>query len=125
MITDINLDNGTITIPEGTRTNERIIPLDAKQMMPIIQYISLKKGEKLFDARMQDMLRQLNKNLSLKGSTIHTGTLRTSRIVLWLKHYNVRKVQYLGGFRYLSSLDKYRINEVDNLRKKLESCFNL
>ncbi len=124
LITDINLNQCVIHLPETNRSRERIIPLNAKQVFPIVGYSNEIKGEKLFNQWIHNLLVELKKQLetqtNFKGSI---NDLRVSRIMLWIKQHNLRKTQYLCGFKYISSLDQYRISEVEGLRKKLEACF--
>ena len=39
---------------------------------------------------------------------VNAKQLRASVIVKWLKMYNLRKVQYLAGHRYISSTELYQ-----------------
>jgi integrase/recombinase XerD len=41
--------------------------------------------------------------------------LRASVIVKWLEIYNLRKVQYMAGHRYISATEAYRQNEMEGL----------
>ena len=45
--------------------------------------------------------------------------LRANRIVLWLKQYNLRQVQYMAGHRYISSTERYQMDKVEDLQKQL------
>ena len=38
----------------------------------------------------------------------------------WIKHNNIREVQYLAGHKHISSTEKYRQQEVETLQKSLE-----
>jgi len=124
LVTDINLEEGIIKLPESKRTNPRIIALEAKQMLPIMQYINTKKGERMFvDSMHNTQAFILKKIAKITGERVTSQQIITSRVVIWLKQYNLRKVQYLCGFKYISSLEKYRVSSVDDLREKLEKCF--
>jgi hypothetical protein len=46
--------------------------------------------------------------------------IRTSVIVNWLKIYNLRKTQYLAGHRYVSSTEKYQINNIEALQDEIK-----
>lgn len=120
LVTDINLDKAVVYFADGLRVNERVVPLSAKQVFLLIQYIQNKKGEKLIDCNVNNLIYTLSnklQKLNYKGSI---NDLRSSRIMLWIKQYNLRKVQYYCGFRYLSSLDKYRLSEIEDLREQLD-----
>jgi integrase/recombinase XerD len=41
--------------------------------------------------------------------------LRASVITLWLKQYNLRKVQVMAGHRYISSTECYQQDDLENL----------
>ena len=45
--------------------------------------------------------------------------LRASVIVKWLKMYNLRKVQYLAGHRYISATESYKQNEMEGLTEEV------
>ena len=42
---------------------------------------------------------------------------RASVITNWLGHYNLRKVQYLAGHRYISSTERYLQDDLENLHE--------
>jgi phage regulator Rha-like protein len=46
--------------------------------------------------------------------------LRASVIVKWLKIYNLRKVQYMAGHRYISATEAYRQNEIGRAYRRSE-----
>ena len=124
LVTDIHVEKGVIYVPETGRSNERLLPLDVKQVFPLVSHINLKRGEKLFDHILNNLLATLIQRL--KNQVGYQGAineLRVSRIMLWIKQHNLRKVQYLCGFKYISSLEKYRVSEIEDLRRKLEACF--
>jgi integrase/recombinase XerD len=41
--------------------------------------------------------------------------IRASVITAWLKQYDLRKVQYLSGHKYVSSTESYKANVIDEL----------
>jgi integrase/recombinase XerD len=46
--------------------------------------------------------------------------IRASTITNWLKHYNLREVQYMAGHKYVSSTERYRMDTLEDLQKELE-----
>ena len=46
--------------------------------------------------------------------------IRSSVITHWLKHYNLRQVQYMAGHKYVSSTERYQLNNLDKLQGQLE-----
>ncbi len=45
--------------------------------------------------------------------------IRASVIVKWLRQYNLRKVQYMAGHRFISSTEVYRQNEMEGLTEEV------
>ena len=43
--------------------------------------------------------------------------IRASVITGWLKVYNLRKVQYFAGHRFVSSTENYLINNLEDLNE--------
>jgi integrase/recombinase XerD len=58
-------------------------------------------------------LKKLNRNIE------SVQQIRTSVITHWLKHYNLREVQYMAGHRYVSSTEAYLINDLDDLQEDI------
>jgi len=124
LITDFNLQQGTLDLPKGNRSEARILKLDIQQLYFLTAYMNQTKGEQLFTDSMQILLETVtNKLQRLTKSNYTIKQLRESRIVIWLRQHGLRKTQYYAGFRYISSLEKYRISEIEDLRKKLEVAF--
>ena len=46
--------------------------------------------------------------------------IRSSVITYWLKNHNLREVQYMAGHKYVSSTERYQLNNLDELQKNLE-----
>ena len=46
--------------------------------------------------------------------------IRASVITAWLKQYDLRKVQYLSGHKYVSSTERYQVNNLDDLQNELQ-----
>jgi site-specific recombinase XerD len=51
---------------------------------------------------------------------LHPKQIRASVITYWLKNYNLRQVQYMAGHKYVSSTERYQLNNLDKLQSKLE-----
>jgi integrase/recombinase XerD len=51
---------------------------------------------------------------------LHSKQIRASTITYWLKNHNLRQVQYMAGHKYVSSTERYQLNNLDNLQRKLE-----
>ena len=48
------------------------------------------------------------------------GQLRQSVIAYWLKSHNLRQVQYMAGHRWVSSTERYRLDNLEGLQAELD-----
>ncbi len=55
--------------------------------------------------------------------SVNIQQLRANRIILWLRLHSIIEVQYFTGFKYLSSLEPYRMADVGSLREAIEEGF--
>lgn len=133
-VKDIDLEKGKITVPEATenRLKERILSLEASQILELYKYLNetraelleisktVKETEKLFiigeHTKFSSITKQIRKQINIESLQL----IRNSRINLWLKQYNVREVQYKAGFRYLRSLEYFDRTELENLKQEIE-----
>jgi len=63
------------------------------------------------------MMRQLRQ---LNAKVIDAKQIRSSVITNWLKQYNLRQVQYMAGHRYVSSTQRYKLTNMDDLQNALQ-----
>ncbi len=121
LTTDIELEQGLIHVPGTSRTNSRVLNLQASQMATITDYLKDKPSEKLFELHVG---RQLSRICDTMAIQVHINVnhqlIRQSRIILWLKQHHIRQVQYLAGMRYISSLKTYQEQLMDGLRDKVD-----
>jgi len=76
-------------------------------------FLSLGSGDK-FHHIMDKMLKQRKK----QNSKINNfKQLRVSVITNRLKVHNIRKVQQLAGHRFVSSIEAYKANNIDDLKE--------
>jgi site-specific recombinase XerD len=133
----VQIKKGLITIPAARRINERTLKLEAAQLFELHEYITIIRPEllkerdeetdKLFMTayRTKD-LRGVMDKLQKKLKTTHGNfnsfkQVRASVITNWLKHHNLRKVQYMAGHRYVSSTEKYQRHNVEDLQQILNA----
>ena len=146
----LKLKEGKIHVPGNRKRNSRTLDLKPFQILELHEYLSetrpqiLKEIAKPKPARKPDYINKARiKNqlfISLNGSEniksslfhmfkdirkinpaiLHPKQIRTSVIVYWLKHFNLRQVQYFAGHKYVSSTERYRLNNLDNLQMKVE-----
>jgi integrase/recombinase XerD len=146
----LKLKEGKICIPGNRRRNSRILELMPFQILELHDYINEIKPKILEEittpkpARMPNEINQrrienqlfisINGSENIKNSLWHlfkaikktypditsAEQIRKSIIVNWLKHYNLRQVQYMAGHKYVSSTERYQSNNLENLQSKLE-----
>ena len=132
---DVKLREGKIYIPGSRRSNSRELKLEAHQVIDIMEYIAEtrklilavagKQSEKLFISigtgeRFTNMATKLLQSLRKQSPKIKDfRQIRASVIVNWLKYHNLRKVQHLAGHRYISSTEKYKANDLEDLQEEL------
>ena len=56
----------------------------------------------------------------LNPKVINAQQIRQSVITIWLKTKNLRMVQYMAGHRYVSSTERYQVNNLEDLYNQLE-----
>ncbi len=95
-----------------------IRPQILKQTKKSTEQLLLPLGSSLrLGNTLQKMLKELKK---INHKFIDVKQLRTSVIVGWLKQYNLRKVQYLAGHKYISSTERYKQDDLESLHKAIE-----
>jgi len=133
---DIRLREGEILIESSRKKNERTLKLEAHQILDLMEY-TLKtrtelltlnnisqsdtlfvngQGGKSFSAIAQQIMKQLKKQDS---RVENAKQIRASVITHWLKHYNLREVQYRAGHKYVSSTEAYLVNDLDGLQEDI------
>jgi integrase/recombinase XerD len=134
-VQDVKLKEGKIEIHGGVKSERRILQMESHQVLEFYDYInntrkeilvqSKQQTEKLFVSieggdsfnscmtRLMFWVRRKNKLV------VNAKQLRASVIVKWLKMYNLRKVQYLAGHRYISSTEMYQLSEMEGLTEEV------
>jgi len=149
-ITHVKLITGKIEIPGGKHSNGRLLQLESIQMLDLQEYIQLTRPEILKSQGSYGTGRKpggINKEkaqnqlfISMHGSenmknsflhltyalrrlnpkVINAQQIRQSVITIWLKTKNLRMVQYMAGHRYVSSTERYQVNNLEDLYNQLE-----
>jgi integrase/recombinase XerD len=120
---DIKLSEGKIFIKGTARSNERLLPLHANQLLSLKQYLDKNRfAELLFTdpgigKRIQYMFGQLH---ALNKKVINAKQIRSSVITEWLRKNNLRQVQYMAGHKYVSSTERYQLNNIDDLKNEVQ-----
>ncbi len=134
-VQDIKLREGKIYIAGGRRSNEREQPLEAVQMLDMMEYImqirpellvlTNKQTEQLLvstgkSLRIHNSLTKLVQKLKAQNGKVNSlKQIRTSVIIGWLKVHNLRKVQYMAGHRFVSSTEAYLANDPNDLQEEI------
>lgn len=135
---DINLEKAQISVPKTSerKLNPRILPLESVQIIDFYNYLNQSRKElvthikvdtnsdllfpKRDTSRMKDVTKMVKNDVQYYFKIKTLYQFRISRIMLWLKMYNLRQVQYKSGYKCLSSLEKYRQDELESLKQAVE-----
>jgi integrase/recombinase XerD len=127
----LKLREGKVNIPKTGKQNDRILPLQPHQILDLQEYILLIRpklqhhSERLFTGRYD--LEDLKNTLLHLGYALkkinpkykHAVQVRQSVITEWLKEKDLRTVQYMAGHRYVSSTERYKSNNLEDLKEAL------
>lgn len=142
-INDLKLREGEIYITGTRKSNERTLKLKSNQIMDLMEY-NYQLREKLLRYQKSETKQlflgvptagrakvEAENSLQIwKGLTkevkeyqpkfINFKQVRASVITKWLKQYNLREVQYMAGHRYVSSTEKYLVNQTEDLQEAID-----
>ena len=151
----LKLKEGKIYIPGNRRRNSRTLELNPFQILELHEYINetrpaiikqigtatpTKKPYKINNKAIEKQLFiSMNGSENIKVGLFHmfkgikkinpniinAQQIRQSAITYWLKTNNLRQVQYFAGHKYVSSTERYQMNNLDSLKDKLEKCHPL
>lgn len=131
----LDLDNAKLYVPKTPTTDGRHISLHPRQILHLSQYIYdlrprllkyfKKETNQLFfssgtGTSLSGALNVMLKRIKLECHYVRSfKQLRQSRIVIWVRELGLREAQYLGGYRYVTSVQRYDFKSVDDLQKLL------
>jgi integrase/recombinase XerD len=134
--TDITLNRGTILIRRTVRLRQRMLPLNASQVLQLQEYLTQirkqllklkgQESDKLFitignSPLMKDSLRELLNELQRKYPFLISFTqIRTTVIYLWVKEKNIRETQYMAGHSSIHTTQRYKQVSLDGLQLQLD-----
>ena len=131
----LQLNKGKIYVPSTRKSNARELELKPWQIMELIEYQNevlplLQKRIKNYtdllfpiNTRFNVLTSQITKKLKKYNQKVENPKqIRASVITNWLGQYNLRKVQYLAGHRYISSTEKYLQDDLENLHEMVNTC---
>ncbi len=131
---DINLEQGTVYIKAGRRTNKRTLQLKANQVYWIMEYLNQDR-EQLRSVKT-DKLIVSKKGTAESGEgisylietmkalypdrTLNPKTIRQSVIINLLKAgEDLRIVQVFAGHKYPSTTERYRVQKTEALKQQI------
>ena len=133
---DLDLTKGKIYIPKGQkRKASRTLKLEAHQIVPLYEYTQKYRDkestEKLLSpqctclGRLQGQLKDLFKQVKKQSEEINIplirfNQIRQSRITIWIRQHGLRKTQYLGGYKRVDNVERYRQQDVEDLRESIK-----
>ncbi|MFO7447546.1 MAG: tyrosine-type recombinase/integrase [Ignavibacteriaceae bacterium] len=131
--TDVKLQGGKVHIPGSKHSNSRTLELKSFQVMELHEYINrirpgliVKPTDQIFismegSVNMKNSLHHLFRALKRTNPGIKNAKqIRASVITAWLKTYNLRQVQYMAGHRYVSSTERYQLNNLEGLKDQVD-----
>lgn len=138
---DVKLEEAKVYVPSVGRSNSRTLKLESVQILQLQKYITQvrpvllamndKKSEKLFTSsgngnRLDNSLMRLMRAAKKLNPKIKDPKqIRASVITYWLKHQNIRQVQYMTGHRYISSTERYRTDLLETLQEQIDELHPL
>ena len=138
---DVKLEEAKVYVPSVGRSNSRTLKLVSVQILQLQKYITQvrpvllamndKKSEKLFTSsgngnRLDNSLMRLMRAAKKLNPKIKDPKqIRASVITYWLKHQNIRQVQYMTGHRYISSTERYRTDLLETLQEQIDELHPL
>ena len=120
----INDGEGTIIVPSTSRSNDRILQLHSLQILPFYKYLSSlpEDQSKLFSIRVQCSFHTLLEEVKgINPIVSNLQHIRDSVLINWIKRYGKRKAQYMIGHRYVSSTEKFEVQDVSELSDLMEA----
>lgn len=135
-VEDLRLREGKIHIPGGRRSNERTLSLDAGQTYTLSEYVNGPRREILAHIGKQTQLLfpYAGKGESFQNviteicdhirktnpAFTNIKQIKASVISNLLKVHDIRKVQYMAGHRYVSSTERYKANNTEELAADIQ-----
>ena len=130
---DINLQQGKVRIPGSKRSNSRRLDLKPFQILDLHEYMNQIRPE-LITEPTEQLFISMEGSRNIKNSVHHlfralkrinvgikdARQVRSSVIVHWLNNHNLRKVQYMAGHKYVSSTERYQMNNLEGLKTEVD-----
>ncbi|MDX8341762.1 tyrosine-type recombinase/integrase [Draconibacterium sp. IB214405] len=140
---DLKLREGIIYIKDEKKSKSRILHLNSNQIVDLFDYKKTvrpfleklqnkstnflflplpKVGEsKAFGSGTLQIWRGLSNEVRLLNPKfVNFRQVRASVISEWLKRFNLRRVQYMAGHKYISSTEGYFANQTENILNDID-----
>lgn len=131
---NLHLFEGKISIPSHNRNLERVLKLEAFQILLLDDYLKTVRTELTQNeeekqlivttgtsSKLHNLLAKLIQNLRKKHPELESyNQLRASVITNWLKIHHLRRVQYLAGHRFISSTERYKREDLTSLKTAID-----
>ena len=140
-IAHIKLREGKIEVPGNAKTSERTLELKAHQLLDLQEYMMLVRKELLEQTKKESTALIVSTGSSHKQNNLYLSLikqlkrqapklknyqqLRASVITRWVKTMNLREAQYRAGHKYISSTEKYKVNDLEGLQEDISKYFPL
>jgi integrase/recombinase XerD len=146
----IKTREGKIYVPRSTRSNSRILKLEAGQILELHEYLKTIRPKILSQLKaerpgrkpdhvketkdLHQLFMSMNGSENIKNSLVFliralrkmnpkvksAKQIRYSVITEWLKEKDIRTVQYMAGHKFVSSTERYRNYNLQDLEQALE-----
>ncbi|MCB9426593.1 MAG: tyrosine-type recombinase/integrase [Flavobacteriales bacterium] len=133
-LSNINLEEGTIYIKQGRKTNSRTLKLQSKQVYWLMEYIHKDRPQLLKVETNNLIISKLGTEETGEGISylvetqkhlfperkLNAKTIRQSVITNMLKSgHDLRVVQTFAGHRYPSATEQYKQTQVEELKQQI------
>jgi integrase/recombinase XerD len=124
---EIDLEEGIININQSQKRNNRKLKLESHQILSLQKYIqTIPETRKKFiiygnlRQKLENLLKTLQKHKIYHKVPIENyNQLRQTRYKEWIKQYGLRKAQYLGGFKSIKGIQKYKDQDLEDLKENI------
>jgi integrase/recombinase XerD len=133
-VNNLHLMEGKIQIPPHNRNQERVLKLEAFQILLLDNYVKIIRSELVQDesgkqliltsgtsSKLHNLLTKLMQDLRKKHPQLESyKQLRASVITNWLNIHHLRRTQYLAGHRFISSTERYQVEDLASLKSAID-----
>lgn len=132
-IADLHLFEGKMSIPSHNRNQTRVLKLESFQILLLDDYVKNVRTELAQNEeenqlilttgtsfKLHNLLAKLMQSLRKRNPQLENyKQIRASVITNWLKTHHLRRVQYLAGHRFISSTERYQIEDLTSLKSAI------